>query len=334
MSSGIWLELLDYARWSASPHNVQPWKVKVLSDKQADIYYLPERLLPVEDPTGCFNTVGLGMLIENLSIAAAKYQLQIKQLDQPAAFNAKATTPQRFIGLELVKQDRAELLDRELIKRRHTSRIAYDGRLVDRELLQKLSLLAREFEQSFVCSQDPALVEWVLKLNRDTIFYDMEDGAARNEIGDWLRYSTYQAQNKADGLWAYCMGFPGWLLSAFFHHHRLFYLPIIHSLVKASYLRTTNGTRTIGWLSGPFVTPSDWLKAGRMLARLWLTMTENDLYLHPFGSIITNPQSHKRLAEKFLHVEGQSSMWLLMRLGYSTPPPHSLRLPVEALLLD
>ena len=33
-----WTELLDYARWSPSPHNVQPWRLRVLSATEARLY--------------------------------------------------------------------------------------------------------------------------------------------------------------------------------------------------------------------------------------------------------------------------------------------------------
>ena len=46
-----WAELVDYARWSPSPHNVQPWKLRVLSDTEARLYYDPARLLRHTDPT-------------------------------------------------------------------------------------------------------------------------------------------------------------------------------------------------------------------------------------------------------------------------------------------
>src|SRR6476469_3446571 len=63
-----WTELLDYARWTPSPHNVQPWKLLVLTDTDARLYYEPARLLPHGDLTSCFTIIGLGMFIESLRI--------------------------------------------------------------------------------------------------------------------------------------------------------------------------------------------------------------------------------------------------------------------------
>src|SRR5258705_12158236 len=68
--SKIWLELIDYARWTASPHNVQPWKMKIISSTEADLYYDTSRLLRVVDPASAFTIAGLSMFIESLGIEA------------------------------------------------------------------------------------------------------------------------------------------------------------------------------------------------------------------------------------------------------------------------
>ena len=36
----------------------------------------------------------------------------------------------------------------------------------------------------------------------------------------------------------------------------------------------------------------DYIEAGRCFMRLWIAFTVHDVYLHPFGTVITNPRSH------------------------------------------
>jgi hypothetical protein len=93
------------------------------------------------------------------------------------------------------------------------------------------------------------------------------------------------------------------------------------------------GTRTIGWLEGPFETPKDWIRAGRMLARLWLTMTARDVFLHPFGSIFTNEAANRRLLERIPNDPSRGTMWLIFRLGRSEEPPRSHRLRADELVV-
>jgi hypothetical protein len=78
-----------------------------------------------------------------------------------------------------------------------------------------------------------------------------------------------------DGFSPAALGFPGPLLRLFFHAHWLLELPGPRGLVHRLYRRTMRGSRTIGWLSGPFDEPHDWFQAGRMLLRLWLTITQH-----------------------------------------------------------
>ena len=83
----------------------------------------------------------------------------------------------------------------------------------------------------------------------------------------------------------------------------------------------------MGWIAGPWSTPADQLDAGRMLLRFWLALTAHGLYLHPFGSVITNPGSHARLAERLGVEEADGEIWLLLRIGSCPEPPRSARLP-------
>ena len=64
---------------------------------------------------------------------------------------------------------------------------------------------------------------------------------------------------------------------------RLFLLPGIASLARAKYLRTQAGTREVAILRGPFQSWPELVEAGRMLMRLWLSMTGHGVYMLPFG---------------------------------------------------
>src|SRR5262249_5855957 len=142
-------------------------------------------------------------------------------------------------------------------------------------VLDELGSIAREFGHELEVSTDPVQLEWVLSLNANTLFYDIREPVARHELGGWIRYSLDEARRKRDGLAAYALGFPGSLIWLFFHVNWVFGLPGIYHLCYRLYRRTMRGTGTVAWLSGPFSTPPEGDTAGRMLARLWLTMTKH-----------------------------------------------------------
>jgi hypothetical protein len=171
-------------------------------------------------------------------------------------------------------------------------------------------------------------VRWVVDLNAATLFYDLAEDDRRSEIRSWTRTSEREAQRAADGFSPRCMGFPGWLIRAFFDHHRA--IRPFEPLVRRTYRRQMRGTATVGWIDGPWATPREWYDAGRMLLRFWLAATAHGLVLQPFGSVITNPTAHGRLDERI--ERGAHDVWLLLRLGYSAEPPKSARLDVEQLV--
>src|ERR687898_2978504 len=80
LSDGMdgWREILDDARWAPSPHNTQPWLVRVLSPETAELYAPRGRLLPVEDPTGRFETAAQGIFLEALDVAAGRLGLTVE----------------------------------------------------------------------------------------------------------------------------------------------------------------------------------------------------------------------------------------------------------------
>lgn len=332
----LWKEVIDYARWAPSPHNVQPWKVKLLSGTEAELYCDSDRLLPDEDPDARFITSGFGAFLETLSIALAPHNYEVKLTPSGYNLGGKQTGLILFGKLNLIPNDNTreqEKLDRELIKHRRTSRLPYRDQQVKVEVLEELKKIAQDFGQNFTFSTDKKIIDWVLKLNRDTMFYDMNDDVTRKEVGRWIRYTKAQAISKRDGLWSYCLNVASVVVYIFFHLRWIINLPVLNWLIGKLYLATMRGTSTIGWLEGLFSKNDDWLKSGRMLARLWLTMTKHGVYLHPFGSIITNDTAHQRLREKFQVDERVNTVWLIMRLGYSQEPPRSLRLGLGDILI-
>ncbi len=75
-------------------------------------------------------------------------------------------------------------------------------------------------------------------------------------------------------------------------------------------------------LRGPFGSWPELVNAGRMLMRLWLSMAAHDVYMLPFGSMITNAPCHEYLKKKF----AADDIWFILRFGYSAVPPKAPRL--------
>ena len=328
-----WRRLLDYARWAPSPHNIQPWQLQPLSETEAELLYVPDRLLPDTDPSSVFTISGLGIFVEHLAIAARAEGVDLDVELLATTLDVAADGAQPFARLRLAERRVDEPLPRELLPERRTSRLPYDGQPVPEELLRDLERLAARSGHRFAFSNDPETVDWVVGLNCDTLFYDMEDPVARREVGGWIRYSNAEAGRRRDGFSPEALGFPGPLLWLFVNARWIFELPGPKQLTRLLYLRTMRGVHTVGWLIGPFASRDDAFEAGRMLARIWLTLTAHGIYLHPFGSVITNRRANARLRERIGVEDAEGIPWLLFRLGHSEEPPRSHRLETEAILV-
>lgn len=337
-SDSLWKEILEYGRWAPSPHNIQSWRFRIEDDTTVTLLYDPDRLLPDTDPSGRFCMVGFGILLELLSIAASPHGLKVVASYEcgDTRLDPSKVGPQPLARLRLERRQGSEVetLDRQLILDRRTSRLPYDDRPVDASVLAELANVAAAFGHKLEFSSDPAEVAWVVALNAKTMFFDMSDPLARNEVGSWIRYSRAEAKRKADGLAAYAMNFPGWLMSLFVKHNWLFRIPGIYQFTQAVYMRSMRGTRTVAWISGPFAVHEDWENTGRMMARLWLTMTRHGVYLHPFGSVITNGKAHELMTDHFANPDREHDLWMLVRLGHSDLPPKAWRLTLDQLLVD
>lgn len=329
---GLWLEILKYARWSPSPHNIQPWKLRVVSNKEAILCYDPKRLIPYTDPENRFMLMGLAIFVEYLSIAAEQHGFSVKAVYREAFLDHHSSTIKPCATLTFESSD-VTTQNRELILQRRTSRLPYNHEPVAHEAMSTFQKLSKAYGHQLEFSHAQETTDWMINLNRDTLFEDLGDEGVREELKLWLRYSKKQAEQNQDGLWSRCMRFPGWFMKSFFNHPEKYDDGVKRKLLEKRYVQKMRGSETVMWLSGPFKTFKDWIKAGQLLGQLWLKATEHQVYMHPFGSVITNAQSHALLDEHVSFQSDNSQIWFLARMGYGATPPRSYRLDINDILI-
>lgn len=328
-----WQELVDYARWCPNVHNLQPHKIKLISETEALLYYDPARLLPIGDPNCIFVTVAMGIFIEHLSIAAAPYaaKIEIVEVFEPITTDALQFT--LFAKLKLVPAYRKETLERELILERKTSRLHYDGLQLKQGVLEQIGNQANKFDHNFFYSNEKKVIDFIVELNQKTLFEDLNAGANRKELDHLFRYTKREAQDKKDGLWARCMGFPGALMKSVFRQPERWAGGFKKNILANYYKASFKGTATIGWFCGDFNNTADWLNAGKMLARNWLLITKAKGYIQPFGSLITNVSAYKEINKKLKKPGNDKKIWMVFRAGYSKEPTRSFRLTTDEIII-
>ena len=106
-------------------------------------------------------------------------------------------------------------------------------------------------------------------------------------------------------------------------------LPLATGFFRRRYRSQLGYVPAIGILSGPFFEAEHTIASGRFLLRFWLEVAGLGLYFHPYGNLVTNPAA----AEWTRQRTGVEKSWLIFKIGYSDPPPRSLRRTVEQILL-
>lgn len=335
----VWKQLLETAIYTPSPHNVQPWRLRILSDEHADLLIEKRRTLPKEDPTGSFIILSMGLFIEALTIVAGNHSFK---LDFDFCQAVSQFTPDGIAKTEgeLLSFARLRLsqqlthadgeLDNALFHTRRTSRVSYSAQPVPNEAVEALSKLARQWGQTYEQVTDPEIIEQILKRNIEAVFEDLNAPAYHDEIVEWFRFTDRSSRQTRDGLDYRCMNssrLSFWLVA---RAPQLLQLPVTSVLLKKIYRTQLGQVPTIGMLAGPFWDPESAFETGRFLMRFWLELAKRDLYIHPYGNMVTN----KAAAEWSLKVLGVPKIWLVFRIGFSKVPPPSYRRTVEEVLVD
>jgi hypothetical protein len=346
----LWKELLATAIHAPSPHNVQPWRVRILSDHRADLLIERRRTLPKEDPTGSFIILTMGLFIEALRILAANRSLKLhyeffqarSQFTPDQIARAKSELlPFATLFIEPAAETGegpggpiAQLAnsgyENSLFLIRRTSRISLLPKELPEEAVQSLTKLAQEWGQTYLQVTRADTIERILERNIDALFEDLNAPDYHDEIVEWFRFTDRDSRRTRDGLDYRCMNTSRqsfWLAARF---PKLLQLPITRPILKRIYRKQLGIVPTIGVLGGPFWEPESAFETGRFLIHFWLELAKHDLYIHPYGNLVTNGSA----ATWCRQVIGVSDIWLIFKIGFSNVPPQSYRRSVEEVLVD
>src|SRR5437870_2347111 len=180
----VWETLLETAIHAPSPHNVQPWRVRILSEDRADLLIEKRRTLPKEDPTGSFIILTMGLFIEALRILAANrsFKLHYELYQAPSQFRPEHIAKAEgellpFARLFLNRrQEQAggagdesmhrhtlgERYEGSLFLTRRTSRISLLPQGVPDEAVEALQNLAHKWGQRYEQVDRPETIEQIL----------------------------------------------------------------------------------------------------------------------------------------------------------------------------
>jgi len=323
-----WGSILEVAIWTPSPHNGQPWKVKIISESEAMLFIDKSRMLPKEDSTSSFLINGMTMFVEGIRIIAANFGFELDVVHKLPLQTDLNLIP--FATLRLTKNlEAAKSYSNDLYAARRTSRLGYEDRSIPLEAINALREIAKANGYLVDVVSDSAEIEKLLSWNIDAVFDDFNDPNYHDEILQWMRFTEKESASRRDGLGVRCMGMSPleyWLGS---HWGFLFKLPIFRPLFKHLYRKRLGVIHHIGYISGPFWDQEAAVQSGVCLIRLWLEMQRLGVSMHPLGNLVTNGGAAGKCEGLF----NQPNIWLVFKLGYSAPAPRSYRLTVQEILV-
>ena len=333
----VWPSLLESAIYSPSPHNVQPWRVRLVNETEADLFIDSARTLPKEDPTGSFIILTMGMFIEALRLLAAHDGLRLEHTEyhEPSWYAQEIIRTHEqtffpFARMRLVNDSNVRTpFNPETFLKRRTSRISLKHDPIPAAVHEELQTLAREWHQRYEQITDPKTIERILAKNTDALFEDLNNPDYHDEIVTWFRFTDKAARTHRDGLDYRCMNTSR---TAFWASAKLPWLlqtPGSRQILAKVYRSQLGRIPTIGLLAGDFWQPESAFKTGSFLMQFWLALTKYDLYIHPYGNMVTN-----KAASRWLNSEtGVPDIWLIFKIGYSDEPPQSYRRSLQEILL-
>jgi hypothetical protein len=320
-----WETILQVALRTPSPHNTQPWRVKIREELRATLFMERARMLPDEDITGQFLRCAMGLFVETLRHAAANagFLLHVK-------LEAATSAPlMPFAELELEKGSLPSPFSEELLISRRTSRLPSNGVPIAPATTAELKALAIESGQRYEQIDDLARIEAIIRENIRAVFHDLNVRAYHDEIARWFRYSDKEARLKNDGLDYRCMSVPPAQLKLMRSLPQVMRWPLVRNLVEWKYRAQIGRVTQLGIIAGPFFDDDASVRAGAFLMRFWLELARTQIYIHPFGNLVTNTEAAARVRE----LTGIDDIWLVFRIGHTAVPPRSYRRSLEQVLI-
>ena len=266
--------------------------------------------------------LSIGAFLQNLEYAANSFGFGCD-------WNLLAKTNQddKIIEVKLIKKEIKTRFDIAKIKDRRTVRSGFINDVLKKEDVEYLVNSESEFLHYFPITSNESrfISEQTIEANRLQTYRD----PAQQELAEWIRFSSKDADKYRDGLTTASMeieGVPGWMVRNFYGKDDVLKT---HFREKGLEKVKEQVSKSAGWI---LITSKDesvatLLETGKRMQRLFLKVREKNLGIHPMTQILEEP-STKQILNQSIGI--RDNVQFILRTGYlkNYPPPVSLRRPV------
>lgn len=337
MKREVIMEIVRDACRAPSGDNTQPWRFSV-HQQVIRVINVPEKDTSLFNWRQITNHVALGAAIENLGVSAQSkgFRADVQLFPDPSN--------NHVIAEVILTEDASAHTDlAPYIIRRASNRKRYLPRVIEREKLEQLEALAEGDPCRIVCISDTARVHHLARI----VSLGEKVALGNRAIHDFLfSHVTWSKEedDKIHGFYIDTFEFTPVQKMAFklfsnWHILKLFLSLGISNVIARDAEKLHKTSAAFGAIIVPNREKEDFVKAGMLLERFWLTATKLGLAFQPtttvhyIGSRILggdpgdiNEEHQQMLREGYaeladvFQVSDTEGFGLVFRLGYADPP--------------
>ncbi len=353
--SGL-VDPMDNARWAGlsdpihlvlaagisapNPHNTQPWKFRIISSTEAELYVDLDRILPETDPTMRQVHMSQGCLLELTSVAAGELSMETRISLFPSGYSLPADAGKKPVArISLRPSGKKDPLYRTIAERR-TVRSAYQGPAITPQEYGKLKSITTSKVAELRETQASDLNAH-LEFHFKGMKVELDNFPTAEESRKWFRIGDSEIYEKRDGISLASNGIQGfqrWFIETFILSHdpedyydesgqKMFIERYRENLlsVKGQILFITK-TNTV----------KDWVLCGRDYARMQLAAQSMGLVMRPTSQLMQEFEAMKPLAKQyndFLGVKAPAKIQINALLGRSEEDYQAPRRPLKNMII-
>ncbi len=315
-------EILLLASLAPSGHNTQPWFVQYLKPYHWIIGNDKSKWLTAVDPTQRETMLSIGAFLQNLEYAASSfgYSCDWKLL-------AKTNQDDLVMEVKLSKKVSVNKFDITKITSRRTVRSDF------------LSDLLKQEDITYLVDSEPEFIHYLPNTSPESKFIDEQTIAAnrlqsyrdpaQQELANWIRFSSQDADKYRDGLTTAGMeitGISGWVVRNYYNKDNVMTKDFRDRGIANIEQEVSESA---GWI---LITSKDnsvatLIETGKRMERLFLKVRERSIAIHPMTQILEESSTRAKLNQSICIGE---HIQFILRTGYlkNYPQPVSLRRPL------
>lgn len=330
-------KIMKAALQAPSGENAQPWQFKIVGNKIYQ-YLVPERDQSAYNYGQYASYVANGAALENIEIASRALGLQPKTEILPDLKNLNLVA---IITLEKSHPQNEPLY--EYIEKRVTNRKPYKKEPLTAE--QKQILLSQKVEGAeFLLTDDPKHIEMLAEVGATNEYIMLQNKAIHNFFFSHINWTEQEENERRYGFYIKTLELPSpaqFMFKIFskWSRMRIFNALGFPKMVLKQNAQVYASAGAMGAITIPGSTPRDFINAGRLTQRVWLTVTKLGLSMQPLTGILffmlriragdfdSFAAMHQQLikekyavAEKVFNVSLQKTIVMMFRIGDGEKP--------------